>query len=242
VAKAAFCGASYPLPPELSDARYNLTRLGSDMERQYTSGLYADVDTLGNFVDNHDWVPRIRHLCTNMELRIRNALAWVMFARGAPIIYYGTEQDLSCGNECRESMWQTGYDEDTILYQFFKAANAIRNEQNISTAPAIVEYADERKMVFRRGDVFVFLNNMVVDGPVTYPVPPPEGLAYGWVEALTGDEAKFKEGGYAALDAKPKVLVRKAHGLSGGAIARTVPLPLLPFLLGMRLLVLQRLG
>lgn len=227
VAMVAFCNDSSSLPPELSTAAFNLNALGESMAWQASSGWYPNLDTLGNFVDNHDLVPRIRHRCLDDESRIYNALAWVMFARGAPVVYYGTEQGLSCSQECREPLWASSFGVNTPLYRFFRVANRLRRRYGLADASMVVAHADARRLVLvRRGKtslgrrtVYVFLNNFascaVGSEGVFYPVQP-EPMASGlkWADALANcgstkaeAEAEFVEGGYRAPDARPKVLV-----------------------------------
>jgi alpha-amylase len=51
---------------------------------------FRDVGSLGVFVDNHD---NVRFLNVNHDLSLyQNALTFGIFARGIPIVYYGSEQ------------------------------------------------------------------------------------------------------------------------------------------------------
>lgn len=73
------------------------------------SGLYADLDLLANFIDNHD-VARVATFCAADALRISNALMLIFMWRGIPVVYSGTEQGLAGDhNHNRDSLWRTGF-------------------------------------------------------------------------------------------------------------------------------------
>ena len=79
--------------------------------------LFPDPTTLGTFVDNHD---NARFLSGNGDTALlKNALAYVILARGIPILYYGTEQGYAGGNDPanREDLWRSGYNTQADLYQ-----------------------------------------------------------------------------------------------------------------------------
>ena len=92
-----------------------------------------------NFLDNHD-VPRFLYSATPAispddsedvraakramgQLKLRNALAYLLTIDGIPCIYYGTEQNLSGGPDPsnREDMWRVGFSRDGETYRYLKA-------------------------------------------------------------------------------------------------------------------------
>ena len=78
---------------------------------------FPDPSALGTFLDNHDnprWLSQ-----KNDATLLKNALAFVILSRGIPIVYYGTEQGYSGGNDPanREDLWRSGYDTGSDLYQ-----------------------------------------------------------------------------------------------------------------------------
>lgn len=213
VAPYAFCGhvgsstqtsypASYPF------ASLNLTRLGDAMAYQLQGGLYQDTELLGNFIDNHDVDYRVGHMCHKHPSRLLNSLAWVMFARGIPIIYYGTEQGMENRDDVRTSLWQFGFDTSTSLYNFFALANRVRKEFKLTNAESTVVYADEEHLVFTRGGPYgawVYLNNLLrTQEDVVYPraVPPVPPPGKTWVNVLeTGAQP-------VQVDGSPDLVVR----------------------------------
>lgn len=90
------------------------------------SSSFPDPAALGTFVDNHDnprWLNQ-----KNDQTLLRNALAFVILARGIPIVYYGTEQGYSGGADPanREDLWRSGFNTQSSLYQAIAKLNGIR--------------------------------------------------------------------------------------------------------------------
>ncbi|KAK6541959.1 hypothetical protein TWF694_007731 [Orbilia ellipsospora] len=87
---------------------------------------FKDPRLLGTFIDNHD-VPRFMSQTSDI-VRLKNALAYAMLARGIPIIYYGTEYGY-IGNadpENREDLWRLGYDTSGDIWKFIKTLNTVK--------------------------------------------------------------------------------------------------------------------
>ncbi|KAJ0415792.1 glycoside hydrolase superfamily [Aspergillus carlsbadensis] len=96
-----------------------------DMHEQISS-LFPDPSALGTFIDNHD---NARWLNTkNEQTLLKNALAYVILARGIPIVYYGTEQGYAGGNDPanREDLWRSSFNTDADLYQAISRLSAAR--------------------------------------------------------------------------------------------------------------------
>ncbi|KAL2795541.1 glycoside hydrolase superfamily [Aspergillus keveii] len=97
-----------------------------DMHDQISS-LFPDPSALGTFLDNHD---NARWLSTkNDQTLLKNALAYVILARGIPIVYYGTEQGYAGGNDPanREDLWRSSFSTDADLYQAISRLSAARS-------------------------------------------------------------------------------------------------------------------
>lgn len=91
------------------------------------SESFADPTALANFLDNHDnarWLSQV-----DDKTLFKNALAFVILARGIPIVYYGTEQGYSGGEDPanREDLWRSGFDTDADLYKFISALSSARS-------------------------------------------------------------------------------------------------------------------
>mmetsp|Transcript_29607 Transcript_29607/g.84424 ORF Transcript_29607/g.84424 Transcript_29607/m.84424 type:complete len:641 (-) Transcript_29607:315-2237(-) len=213
-ALAGFCGKWFPY------STFNLTFLGERMEEQLAAP-YADVNNLGNFMDNHDTL-RLAKVCGGDASRIYNALAWTMLAKGVPIVYYGTEQLFT---SVRKSLWDDRYDTTTEMYGFIRALNLVRKEfgAEVLGALEVVDTKHEGLLVFRRGGrsgVWVFVNNFREGhGAVRYCGELPDASDGGvWVDAISQEAAVFDAGCYRSADSRPKVLVRRQRrGLRGAA-------------------------
>ena len=106
----------------------------------------ASNQLLINFLDNHD-VPRFLYSATPSispsddeatraakiargQLRLRNALAYLLTIDGVPCIYYGTEQNLRGGPDPsnREDMWRVGFSRDGETFRYTQALIKARKE------------------------------------------------------------------------------------------------------------------
>jgi alpha-amylase len=88
---------------------------------------FPDPSALGTFIDNHD---NARWLSNKDDKSLlKNALAYVILARGIPIVYYGTEQGYAGGNdpENREDLWRSNFDTDADLYKAISLLSAARS-------------------------------------------------------------------------------------------------------------------
>ncbi|KAI1362859.1 glycoside hydrolase superfamily [Xylaria arbuscula] len=90
------------------------------------SSAFPDPSALGTFLDNHD-NPRWLN-AKNDNTLLKNALAYVILARGIPIVYYGTEQAYAGGADPanREDLWRSGFNTDSDLYQAISKLSAAR--------------------------------------------------------------------------------------------------------------------
>jgi len=212
-------------------ANLNLTRLGKAMKDQDETNLYQHKGLLGNFLDNHDDEPRIGYSCIESRSRKYNAFAWLMFAQGIPILYYGTEQGMDKPHDYRSSMWDIGYDEDAELYKFFGELNKARKEFLIDRVherdqdATKIQYYDEHTIIFTRGGdygLWIYVNNHDdAKESVTYAAaPPPAPAGQIWADALgmwwaghpekadiSRNANRFAAESYTASGSMPKVLV-----------------------------------
>ena len=90
------------------------------------SESFADPTALGTFLDNHDnarWLNAVGDTTL-----FKNALAFVILARGIPIVYYGSEQGYAGGADPanREDLWRSGFDTDADLYKFIASLSKAR--------------------------------------------------------------------------------------------------------------------
>ena len=128
---------------------------------------FDDVHALGLFLDNHDTMRFLYGLERDQYYRLGNALSFIFFAPGIPIVIYGTEQEYNMNNDPlnRFPLWlwkgpdtpvhadgyfggedglqqkkkYNPYDTNSLYYQYIKRLNHYRGSLDIFT--------DDRKMV-----------------------------------------------------------------------------------------------
>ncbi|KAJ5756500.1 hypothetical protein N7533_006043 [Penicillium manginii] len=91
--------------------------------------FYQQKGSAQDIVDMHDNHDNARWLSVkNDKSLFKNALAYVILARGIPIIYYGTEQGYTGGNDPanREDLWRSKFNTDTDLYKAISLLSAAR--------------------------------------------------------------------------------------------------------------------
>ncbi|CAK9090085.1 unnamed protein product [Durusdinium trenchii] len=228
---------NYHLQGAFTPALPDLRKLASVMQFQNPE-VYPNLDLLGNFADNHDEFARIGYYCDADSYRIKNALALMMFARGIPIVYYGTEQGLD-GHQAnvlekdamrkqgvedkgqafvRESLWQTRYNTSTWQYQYIKMLNEKRKELGLAKGDIDAELvsASNNHLIFIRnhpqGEIWVFINNnqnWTGQSPFLYCPAPSEHEA--WYDVFSEERAYLRKGCFMADNAEPKVLVRRVR-------------------------------
>lgn len=97
-----------------------------DMHNEISS-KFPDPSALGTFLDNHDNARFLNQ--KNDKSLLKNALAYVILARGIPIIYYGTEQGYGGGSDPanREDLWRTGFNTNADLYKAISRLSRARS-------------------------------------------------------------------------------------------------------------------
>lgn len=107
----------------------------------------------------------------NDYTQLKNGLAYVLFAEGIPIVYYGTEQGFAGGNDPanREDLWRSNFNRNHELYQFISRLAKFRATLPASyfTSEQIERYVDDQFFAYTRDKVFVALTNIGCCGSVT---------------------------------------------------------------------------
>ncbi|KJK82546.1 hypothetical protein H634G_02152 [Metarhizium anisopliae BRIP 53293] len=125
---------------------------------------FPDPSALGTFLDNHD-NPRFLHQRGDNVALLKNALAYVLLARGVPVVYYGTEQGFAgaADPENREDLWRSGFGTGGDLYGFIgkltgvkKAAGGLARDDHVHL------FVDETAYAWSRegGRVMVLTSNI----------------------------------------------------------------------------------
>ena len=123
---------------------------------------FADPSALGTFSDNHDnerWLAQ-----KDDQVLLKNALAYVILARGIPIVYYGTEQGFAGGKDPqnREDLWRSGYDTDADLYRTIARLSKARTDAGgLPENDHVHLYATDSAYAWSRagGDLIVLTTN-----------------------------------------------------------------------------------
>lgn len=133
-----------------------MSRLSNQL--QANEDAFSDTSVLTNFVDNHDVV---RFLNANSDtILFKNALAFVLLAKGIPIMYYGSEQGFNGGADPanREVLWTTNYDTSSDLYQFVANINNKARQKSNKTVVMDVDVGSNT-YAFMHGSALVVVNN-----------------------------------------------------------------------------------
>jgi alpha-amylase len=119
---------------------------------------FKNVNYLGTFIDNHDNA-RFLHSQSSYVL-YKNAITMTLFTSGIPIIYYGTEQGYSGGNDPlnRESLWPN-YNTNHELYTLISKLVHARKANAVYKEAQIQRYASTNFYAFSRGLTLVCLTN-----------------------------------------------------------------------------------
>ncbi|OAA62798.1 alpha-amylase precursor [Niveomyces insectorum RCEF 264] len=120
----------------------------------------ADPTLLGTFVENHDNT-RFASYTADYALA-KNALAFLFFADGIPIVYAGQEQHYHGSGDPynREAVWLAGYATTAELYTFIQQTNRIRRSLLLLVAaagwvaaPNDAFYHDAHTLAMRKGSL-----------------------------------------------------------------------------------------
>ncbi|KFY18754.1 hypothetical protein V493_08372 [Pseudogymnoascus sp. VKM F-4281 (FW-2241)] len=163
---------NYPLWYDLIKAFMggNFDSLAAMISTEATT--FSDVNALTNFLDNHDQ-PRIASVAGTDEVREKNAVAFMMFTSGIPMIYYGFEQRFTgaADPDNRETLWTSAYNTDTALYKHIAQLHQIRSiASNVtdkatyfSSNVAVLGTSNEH-MALQRGPLVVVVSNVGAAG------------------------------------------------------------------------------
>eukprot|EP01098_Paradermamoeba_levis_P009562 TRINITY_DN4000_c0_g1_i1.p1 TRINITY_DN4000_c0_g1~~TRINITY_DN4000_c0_g1_i1.p1 ORF type:complete len:470 (-),score=82.76 TRINITY_DN4000_c0_g1_i1:211-1620(-) len=111
------------------------------------------------FLDNHD---NARFLNQNNDLvAYKAALTLQLMTVGIPIVYYGTEQAFTGGNDPnnREPLWSSSFNQNSPLYLFLKTVVGYRKSAGVANYPQVQRYVDSQFFAFTRGNTFVAVTN-----------------------------------------------------------------------------------
>lgn len=167
---------NYPLWYALIDAflgRTTFDYLGSVLRIENI--VFEDVNVLGNFLDNHDQ-PRFASRLGDDVVRDANAVAFLLFTSGIPIVYYGFEQRFDGGYDPvnRAPLWESGYNTEASLYQYIAALHKVRGlaagimgKSRYFATKTVVLGTSDTHMAFERGPLVVVVSNVGMDGVET---------------------------------------------------------------------------
>lgn len=126
-----------------------------------------DPTILGTFLDNHDQA-RFASNSGQDIVKDSNAVTFLMFHSGIPIVYYGFEQQFHGSQDPnnREMMWTSNYDTSAVLYQYIAKLHGIRamaaqlsgSSYYTQSVSAIMTLPNAT--AFERGKLVVVVNNL----------------------------------------------------------------------------------
>jgi len=150
---------SYPLFFTLRDVFAQQQSMWNLQSINEAYGSFSDLGLLGTFIDNHDQ-PRFLNQQSDLQL-YKNAITYVLFSSGIPIIYYGSEQEFSGGNDPdnREPLWPSDYNTQSELYTFIQSVVTARKKFEVWNATQIQRYADTNFYAWTRGTIFIATTN-----------------------------------------------------------------------------------
>lgn len=171
------------------------------LERQVQQNeiYFKDTTLCGIFLDNHDQDRFLNH--TQNPIRIQNALVYLMFSDGIPIIYMGTEQNFT-GNPNvengatdpwnREALWRSNYDQLNWIYKYLTKLNQIHSSLNqlffISHQQTI--HIDISTYVYQKDSIIIVISNE----PFYYKkyiVLPTSSTSYRWKDLISNKIIKI---------------------------------------------------
>ncbi|OYD09905.1 alpha amylase [Paludifilum halophilum] len=177
-------------------------------DRLAQDGNYDHPSLNGVFIDNHD-VPRFLHQASGKPgagwdkwPQLRAALGFQFTVRGIPILYQGTEQGFSGGEDPynREDMV---FNPDHELYQYIAKLNEIRNHHPaLQSGSQREKWVDDVFYAFQRSkggdEVVVMINNAWSEQTRT--IPHLDNLSDGEVltDRMSGDRVTVTDGGITA--------------------------------------------
>ncbi|WIA20821.1 hypothetical protein OEZ85_005176 [Tetradesmus obliquus] len=138
---------------------------------EYLQLMGSKVHDMLTFVENHD-LPRWLHTNYSSVTRYQNALTYVMFMEGIPVIYYGTEQGIADNQlhpprtDPRPPLWHTHYSHDHPLWLFLRVSLAYRKADSVWAAGiAQQHYVDAHTLVLSRGSFVIVLTDWGEERP-----------------------------------------------------------------------------
>jgi glycosidase len=114
---------------------------------------FAYPNDLVTFVDNHD-IPRLLSMNNNPN-RLNQATAFVLTARGIPIVYYGDEQylhnDTNKGVDPYTRPWMSSFDQSTVGFKLVQKLTGLRKTNDaLAYGTMRTVWADQDTYVFER--------------------------------------------------------------------------------------------
>ena len=121
---------NYPLYYSINDAfKGDMAKM--DEYYREKRPVYKDATVLGVFIGNHDNERFLYPKNGRTRKQLENASVFSCFWEGIPVVYYGDEQYFNGGGDpgCREALWESGYNTNTPLYQFYKVSLHYRKKK-----------------------------------------------------------------------------------------------------------------
>ncbi|KAK4934496.1 hypothetical protein LTR10_024258 [Elasticomyces elasticus] len=184
---------NYPLFFTVTDpfvGRTTFDLLAATVEAEQV--ILPNINAVTNFLDNHDQ-PRLASRVGSDVIREMNAVTFLFFIPGIPIVYYGFEQRFDGGGDPdnREGMWTSGYDTNATLYKHIAQLNMLRkaaiNSGDFLDSAATILLASDTHLAFQRGPLVVVVTN-TGSGPS---ISEPDAAANGTLSDVMISQSSF---------------------------------------------------
>lgn len=164
---------NYPLWYVLGDTfmgRTTFDYLAAEMASE--QAMFPDANVWTNFLDNHDQ-QRFASRDGDDIVRDVNAVTFLMFNPGIPVVYYGFEQRFNGSGDPynREPFWTSGYNTSVCLYKYISTLHSVRalaagvaGRTAYFTSGAKVLGTSPQYLAFERGPLVVVLSNAGANG------------------------------------------------------------------------------
>ncbi|KAJ3159657.1 hypothetical protein HK101_001029 [Irineochytrium annulatum] len=133
-----------------------------ETQLSWNKGNFSDPNLLINFVDNQDQDRFLGVAHGNDVALLKNALVWVSFTSGMPVVYQGTEQLFKDVESYRRPLWDSAYATTGNLYGWLSTLLVARNVYGgnaLATSAHVPRYTVSNFHVFQRGPFVVGVTN-----------------------------------------------------------------------------------
>ncbi|MHB9143759.1 MAG: alpha-amylase family glycosyl hydrolase [Symbiobacteriia bacterium] len=90
--------------------------------------VFPDSSKVTTFIDNHDMARFVTQAGDNAELKLRAALAYLLTAKGIPVLYYGTEVAMAGGSD-PDNRHDMTFGSNPAMTAYLQSLTTLRHDQ-----------------------------------------------------------------------------------------------------------------